>query len=474
MSTCPRPSHSGHWPALVLKEKCPGFQRRRRGQRGVRERLPDRVERARVGGRRRPGVLADRRRVDLGQPADPGRGQPPDMPRRLLARPGWRAARAPGCRAPGRSCPRRTARPPRSSPARGNDARTSCRLYRSATSTVTASPSVGRRLAADGRLARQVRADDRVRCSRADVGRGALRDDGAAVPPAPGPSSITQSAALMTSISCSTITTELPLAASISMVGAQPLDVARVQADRRLVEHVEHAGGVGADGRGQLEALPFPGRQRAARPGRAAGSRGRAGAAGRAPAGTPSPGRSTPGRVPSAPGPARRSTKPRSSSRVSALISARLRPSRVLRSASGRSRVPWQTEQMPHLEELLHPAPAGRVVAAGRVLDRGDRVLVVHLQGDRARASLAQRYLALDRRPVEHDVPLLAPSARGTARRAARRAARRRTGRAAAAGVPRQHGAVVDALVLVRHQRRRRRPRTARRSRCRPGRRRRS
>ena len=30
MSTCPSPSHSGHWPALVLKEKCPGFQRRRR------------------------------------------------------------------------------------------------------------------------------------------------------------------------------------------------------------------------------------------------------------------------------------------------------------------------------------------------------------------------------------------------------------------------------------------------------------
>ena len=40
--------------------------------------------------------------------------------------------------------------------------------------------------------------------------------------PAPGPSSITQSAALMISISCSTITTELPLAASIPMVERSP------------------------------------------------------------------------------------------------------------------------------------------------------------------------------------------------------------------------------------------------------------
>ena len=30
MSMCPSPSHSGHWPALVLYEKCPGFQRRSR------------------------------------------------------------------------------------------------------------------------------------------------------------------------------------------------------------------------------------------------------------------------------------------------------------------------------------------------------------------------------------------------------------------------------------------------------------
>ena len=45
--------------------------------------------------------------------------------------------------------------------------------------------------------------------------------------------------------------------------------VALVQADRRLVEHVEHAGEVRADLRGQPDALPFAARQR----GRAAGQR---------------------------------------------------------------------------------------------------------------------------------------------------------------------------------------------------------
>ena len=44
--------------------------------------------------------------------------------------------------------------------------------------------------------------------------------------------------------------------------GEQPAVVALVQADRRLVEHVEHAGEVRADLRGQPDALPFPARER--------------------------------------------------------------------------------------------------------------------------------------------------------------------------------------------------------------------
>ena len=47
---------------------------------------------------------------------------------------------------------------------------------------------------------------------------------------------------------------------------AQPLDVARVQPDRRLVQHVEHARGAGPHRRGELDPLPLPGRQRGAGP----------------------------------------------------------------------------------------------------------------------------------------------------------------------------------------------------------------
>src|SRR5215472_4196256 len=47
---------------------------------------------------------------------------------------------------------------------------------------------------------------------------------------------------------------------------AQPSDVARVQADRRLVQHVEHACGAGAYRRGELDPLPLSGGQRGAGP----------------------------------------------------------------------------------------------------------------------------------------------------------------------------------------------------------------
>ena len=51
--------------------------------------------------------------------------------------------------------------------------------------------------------------------------------------------------------------------------------VALVQADRRLVEHVEHAAQAGADLRRQADALPLAARQRRGARGRASGSRGR-------------------------------------------------------------------------------------------------------------------------------------------------------------------------------------------------------
>ena len=47
---------------------------------------------------------------------------------------------------------------------------------------------------------------------------------------------------------------------------AQSLDVAGVQPDRRLIQHVEHPGGAGAHRRGQFDPLALAGRQRRASP----------------------------------------------------------------------------------------------------------------------------------------------------------------------------------------------------------------
>ena len=64
------------------------------------------------------------------------------------------------------------------------------------------------------------------------------------------------------SSSCSTTMTVLPRSRSRASVAEQLAVVALVQADRRLVEHVEHAGEVRADLRRQPDALPFAARQR--------------------------------------------------------------------------------------------------------------------------------------------------------------------------------------------------------------------
>ena len=64
------------------------------------------------------------------------------------------------------------------------------------------------------------------------------------------------------SSSCSTTTTVLPRSRSRDSVVKQATIVALVQADRRLVEHVEHAGEVGADLRRQPNALSFTAGQR--------------------------------------------------------------------------------------------------------------------------------------------------------------------------------------------------------------------
>ena len=80
--------------------------------------------------------------------------------------------------------------------------------------------------------------------------------------PARGPMSTTQSAARIVSSSCSTTISVLPEVAEPDQRLEQPVVVALVQPDRRLVEHVEHADQPGADLRGQPDPLRLPAGQR--------------------------------------------------------------------------------------------------------------------------------------------------------------------------------------------------------------------
>ena len=80
--------------------------------------------------------------------------------------------------------------------------------------------------------------------------------------PAPGPRSITQSAARMVSSSCSTTSTVLPRSRIPLRVAMQALVVALVEADRRLVEHVEDAHQLRADLGREADALALAARER--------------------------------------------------------------------------------------------------------------------------------------------------------------------------------------------------------------------
>ena len=84
--------------------------------------------------------------------------------------------------------------------------------------------------------------------------------------PAPGPRSTSQSAWRMIVSSCSTTTTVLPRDLQIAQGVDQPLVVAGMQADRRLVEHVADADQAGAQAGGQPHALQLAAAE-ACRPG---------------------------------------------------------------------------------------------------------------------------------------------------------------------------------------------------------------
>ena len=149
----------------------------------------------------------------------------------------------------------------------GKAAVTSCRLYRSPISRAICPPGPGRAGRSRGTAAAPARNGPMIECGSVSSWPGVPW--AITVPPwrrPPGPSSMTQSAARMSSRSCSTTTTELPFPARAVIVLQQPGDVARVQPDRRLVQHVQHARGAGPHRRGELDPLPLPGRQRGAGP----------------------------------------------------------------------------------------------------------------------------------------------------------------------------------------------------------------
>ncbi len=81
--------------------------------------------------------------------------------------------------------------------------------------------------------------------------------------PAPGPMSTTWSAVRIASSSCSTTSTRVAHVAQRLERVEQPRIVALMQPDRRLVQHIEHAGQARADLRGEPDALALAARQRA-------------------------------------------------------------------------------------------------------------------------------------------------------------------------------------------------------------------
>ena len=148
--------------------------------------------------------------------------------------------------------------------------------------------------------------------------------------------------------------------------------------------------------------------------------------------------------------PGRAAANDLSSSSRSALISAMFLPPSSELSASGRSLVPWQTEQVADDQEAPHLGPGALVVAALRPLDGGDGVLVGHVEvDDPLRPPRGKGDPPLDLLAVQHDVAL----ARGElAVRDAGPHPEFRRGVAVeppGAQVPRQDRAVVNALVRV-------------------------
>ena len=122
-----------------------------------------------------------------------------------------------------------------------------------------------RRRHRDRELVAQVLRGQRARLVHQLVER-AREDHASALLAGAEPESTMWSATRIMSASCSTTSTVLPWSRSCRRMRDQPLVVARVQADRRLVEHVERADQRRAERRREVDALRFAARERRRQP----------------------------------------------------------------------------------------------------------------------------------------------------------------------------------------------------------------
>ena len=385
----------------------PGFPASPAGVRGLGEHAADLVERSAVGRGGRPGVLPDRGGVDLDDLADAGQVQTTDMPGQrggAQQRPRGRDEAVQdqgGLAGPGRPGQR-------GQPVQREGGGNVVQVVQVADVQDDLPAGTGPRwtVTSHGLGPGQERADNRVRVGF-QLARGALGDHRTALGAGRGAEFDDPVRG----------TDDLPLVLhhdhGIAVPGqgrerlAQPGDVARVQPDRRLVQHVQHARGAGAHRRGELDALPLPGRQRGAGP--VEGQVAQPDVEQRREPAVQF-GEQT-GRHPAQLGGQSRGQAGREAPQ---LVQGERADLGDVAAAELRSQRFWpQPGAVAHRadagdEETLHQAAGALVVAAQGAFDRGDCIVVVdrQLHGPRVPAR-AQRHLLPYRFTAQHDVALL-------------------------------------------------------------------